>query len=424
MKSPTQSVSYQTFIEAIYSGLIAFGIYSCMYAFRKPFTVGIFEGYSCLGLGLKSCLIIAQLVGYTLSKFFGIRFISALPKMAKWKYILFFILCSWIPLFLFPFINPNFGILLFFLNGLPLGMIWGIVFSYLEGRKSTELSGALLCSSFIFSSGMVKSLGKWTMSSFSVNEFWMPSVVGGLTLIPLVLFLFLMEKISPPSLEDIQSRSERSPMTKYDRQNLWKSFGIGFTFLIVAYVGLTIIRDLRDNFVADIWIENGVLNNAAIFSETELPATLIVLAVMGTLIFIQDNKKAFNTLFLIISGGLGFALLSTALFYIKIIPVEIWITCLGIGLYMGYIPFNCILFERFFAVFKCKGNSGFLIYLADSFGYLGSMGVLLWKEFGNHAIRWTEFLTQVSFIVCITGLGLILLSWNYFKLKQKSNYHG
>lgn len=80
-----------------------------------------------------------------------------------------------------------------FLNGLPLGMIWGIVFSYLEGRKTTEILGIILCTSFIVSSGVVKSAGMWIMQYWGVSEFWMPVVTGALFLLPL-LVLFLLEK--------------------------------------------------------------------------------------------------------------------------------------------------------------------------------------------------------------------------------------
>ena len=64
------------------------------------------------------------------------------------------------------------------LNGLPLGMIWGLVFSYLEGRRQTELLGAGLSVSFIFSSGVVKSVGKVLMQDFGVTQMWMPFLTG------------------------------------------------------------------------------------------------------------------------------------------------------------------------------------------------------------------------------------------------------
>ena len=54
----------------------AFGTYFCMYAFRKPFTAAEFAGYEWGGLGYKTLLVTAQVLGYTLSKFIGIKVIA------------------------------------------------------------------------------------------------------------------------------------------------------------------------------------------------------------------------------------------------------------------------------------------------------------------------------------------------------------
>ena len=43
-----------------------------------------------------------------------------------------------------------------FFNGLPLGMIGGLVVRYLEGRRASELLLAALSCSFIVASGAVK----------------------------------------------------------------------------------------------------------------------------------------------------------------------------------------------------------------------------------------------------------------------------
>ena len=54
-----------------------------------------------------------------------------------------------------------------FMNGLFLGMIWGLVFSYMEGRRVSEVLGAVLCASFIVSSGAVKSVGVLLMQDLA-----------------------------------------------------------------------------------------------------------------------------------------------------------------------------------------------------------------------------------------------------------------
>jgi len=78
-----------------------------------------------------------------------------------------------------------------FINGFPLGMIWGLVFGYLEGRRSTEFMAAVLSISLIFASGFVKTIGRTLMSSIHVNEYYMPFLTGALFVIPLLLFVFL-----------------------------------------------------------------------------------------------------------------------------------------------------------------------------------------------------------------------------------------
>src|SRR5262245_16055712 len=54
----------------------AFGAYFCMYGFRKPFTAGEFAGASLFGLSYFPALVAAQMLGYTLSKFLGIKVIA------------------------------------------------------------------------------------------------------------------------------------------------------------------------------------------------------------------------------------------------------------------------------------------------------------------------------------------------------------
>jgi hypothetical protein len=75
-----------------------------------------------------------------------------------------------------------------YLNGLGLGMIFGLVFSYLEGRRITDLLGAGLAVSFIVSSGIIKSVSRWALS-LGIDEFWMPFVVG-LCFFPALTYLF------------------------------------------------------------------------------------------------------------------------------------------------------------------------------------------------------------------------------------------
>jgi hypothetical protein len=92
---------------------------------------------------------------------------------------------------------------------------------------------------------------------------------------------------------------------------------------------------------------------------------------------------------------------------------------IGMGLYLGYIPFNSIFFDRMLAAFKYVGTVGFLIYIADAFGYVGSIGVLLFKEFGYAQLSWVDFFLKAGYVISILGGFFIGASMLYFHYKHK-----
>jgi hypothetical protein len=95
-------------------------------------------------------------------------------------------------------------------------------------------------------------------------------------------------------------------------------------------------------------------------------------------------------------------------------------TLLGLGLYIGYVPFNSILFDRLIATFKYISTVGFLIYLADAFGYLGSIAVMIYKEFGQPTLSWLEFFIRAGYMMSVVGSLLIISSMIYFYYKHKN----
>ena len=66
-----------------YCILAAFGTYFCMYGFRKPFSAGTYDGQSLWGIDYKPLLIAAQVSGYTLSKYIGIKIISEMSAARR-----------------------------------------------------------------------------------------------------------------------------------------------------------------------------------------------------------------------------------------------------------------------------------------------------------------------------------------------------
>ncbi|MDF2433181.1 MAG: hypothetical protein JWP44_2812, partial [Mucilaginibacter sp.] len=158
---------------SVLAAVSAFGAYTSMYAFRKAFAAGTFTGQQYLHVDYKVWLVIAQIIGYTLSKFYGIRFIAEINANKRGITILSLIGISWLALLGFALVPAPYNIIFLFLNGFPLGLIWGLVFGYLEGRRSTEFMAAVLSISLIFASGFVKTVGRTLLTVFHVNEYRM-----------------------------------------------------------------------------------------------------------------------------------------------------------------------------------------------------------------------------------------------------------
>jgi len=402
------------------ASLAAFGAYFCMYAFRKPFAVATFENLSFLGIDYKILLIIAQVLGYMLSKFIGIKVISELKSKQRPIYLLGLIGISEVALLFFGFVPQPYNILFMFLNGLPLGMIWGIVFSYLEGRKYTEILGVILCTSFIVSSGVVKSIGLYVMANWEVSSFWMPAVTGALFIIPLIFFARLLETIPPPTEEDNALRVARVPMHKKDRTAVLKQFALPLFILISFYVILSAFRDLRDNYARELWDGLGYAGDISVYSTSEIAVALLVLVILASVYTIKDNLKAllaYHGILLIGTFSVGIA---TFLLQAHILDPFYWMVISGFGLYICYVPFNALFFDRFIAAFRIKGNAGFLIYLADAFGYMGSMGVLLYKNFGMNEISWLQFFINGAYLLSVLGTCSIIVSYFYLKNKHRN----
>jgi MFS family permease len=397
-------------------GLVAFMTYACMYGIRKPFTVAEFHGLTVWGMDYKTLIIISQVIGYALSKFIGIKVISEMPRASRALSIIFLSGIAEGSLVLFSVIPTPYNIILIFLNGLPLGMIWGLVFAYLEGRRTTEILGTILSISFIVSSGFVKSIGKIMMNTFHLTDFQMPWVTGLVFFIPLVILVWFLDKSPDPTSEDELLRTKRVPMDKDQRKKIFREFATGLILLTLAYMLLTIYRDLRDNFTIDIWRSIGV-TNSMIFTWSEIPIALIVFIVMSSLILVKDNTRAFRINNYIILSGFSLIGLSTLALKSGIINPTVWMILLGLGTYLGYLPYNCILFDRLISAFGSAANAGFFIYLADSFGYLGSVGVLIFKNFNNKELSWFNFLISTSYGLAISGCILTILSIWYFELK-------
>ncbi|THD65949.1 DUF5690 family protein [Phenylobacterium sp.] len=398
------------------AGVAGFCAYFSMYAFRKPFTAATFEAVPGwhFTLDYKIALVLAQVAGYALSKLIGIKVVSELSPARRGIAILLLIGIAWLALVAFALIPAPWNVAMLFFNGLPLGMIWGLVFGYMEGRRVSEALGAILCASFILSSGVVKSVGAWLMHSAHVGEFWMPAAAGAAFFPLLLVSVWLLGQLPPPNAADEAQRVKRAPMSAAERAAFLAVYWPGIALLTASYVLLTAFRDFRDNFAAEVWTALGYGHESGVFTQSELPVAAISLVALGAVMVVRDNLKALMVIHAIVVAG--FLLLGGCAwaFEAHLISPLAFMIAAGAGLYMAYTPFNAMLFDRLVAFSGRVATAGFLIYVADASGYLGSAALVVWRNFGAVKMDWLRFFILSAYATSVVGAVLSTAAAVYF----------
>jgi hypothetical protein len=387
-----------------------------MYAFRKPFTAGSYAEPGWWGIQTKVLLVTAQVLGYTISKFIGIKVIAEMPAHRRIAWLLGLIAVAELSLFFFAIAPAWLGVVFLFLNGLPLGMVFGLVLGFLEGRRHTEALTAGLCTSFIVAGGVTKSVGAYLLNA-GISEAWMP-FCAGLIFVPLLLgFAWMLSRIPAPSAADVAARSERAPMTAADRRAFYGRYALGLSLLVAVYLLVTILRSVRDDFAPEIWQGLGLtaLAEPDVFAKSELVVGLTILVLAGSMVLVQDNRRAFfGALGLSIAG---LVLVVTTLLAIGILSPLSFMILHGLGLYLPYVVLHTTLFERLIALTRDRGTIGYLMYVADAVGYLGYAAVIVTKNFVAPLEDFLAFFVSLSWFVAGAGVLLLIPCWYYFAVR-------
>jgi len=295
-------------------------------------------------------------------------------------------------------------------NGLPLGMVWGLVVWYLEGRLAGEVLLAGLSCSFIVASGVVKDIGANLVHMHGVAEQWMPAAVGGLFLLPFAASVWLLDQIPPANAKDVAARALRKPMMADDRRHFVGRFIAGMIPLLAAYFILTAYRDFRDNFAVEIYRALKQNVDAGVFSSSETLVAFCVMGALALLSLIRANRAALIGAFSLMGGGLVLVGVATLLLDRGLLNGYWWVMLVGVGAYLAYVPFGTVLFDRLIAYTGVSGTAVFGIYIADSIGYTGAVAVMLYKDLGAAQLDRLAFFRLFSYVLSVFGAAAMLAS--------------
>ena len=279
------------FLFILWAGGAALLSYSLVYALRKPFTAATFDGLDFFGMDYKTATSIVQISGYLISKLIGIKLISELKKENRLKFIISSVAVAELSLILFGALPRPFNVFALFFNGLSLGCMWGVIFSFLEGRRVTDLLASLMGLSIAVSSGTAKSIGLFVMNNLGIGEFWMPALIGAFAFPLLSVLGWLMTRMPQPTKEDIEQRTERVTLDGKARINIFKNFMPVLVMLFFANLFITVLQDIKEDFLVKILDIKAAGLSSWAFAKVDASVTVIILLMFGLMSLIKSNVK-------------------------------------------------------------------------------------------------------------------------------------
>ena len=400
MKQTTNQKHLSDALLILWAGGAALLSYSLVYALRKPYTAASFEGLTFMGSDYKVAVTTIQILGYVIAKFFGIKIISELKKENRFRFFVGSAILAELALVGFGLLEAPYNVAAMFVNGLSLGCMWGVIFSFIEGRKVTDILASLLGVSMVFSSGVAKSFGLFAMNEMQIDQFWMPAVIGGFAL-PLLVFMgYMLKRLPQPTAEDIVLRNERVVLDGKGRVALFRKYAPILTLLFIGNFMLLVLRDIKEDFLVNILDMSN--QSSWLFARIDTIVTLIILGIFALFAFFRSNIRALLWLMtLVIAGCLTMTCVAFHYETLNLKPVT-WLFIQSLSLYIAYLTFQTIFFDRFIACFRIKGNVGFFIALIDFIGYLGTVTLLSTKEFLNIELEWFALFNHIAGFVGAT----------------------
>lgn len=398
MKQTTGNKQLSDTLLILWAGGAALLSYSLVYALRKPYTAASFDGLTFWGTDYKVAVTTIQILGYVIAKFFGIKIISELKKENRFRFFVGSAILAEAALIGFGLLSAPYNVVAMFVNGLSLGCMWGVIFSFIEGRKVTDILASLLGVSMVFSSGLAKSLGLFVMNEMQVDPFWMPAVIGGLALPVLAFTGYMLKRLPQPTAEDIALRNERVVLDGKGRVALFRKYAPILSLLFACNFMLLVLRDIKEDFLVNILDMSN--QSSWLFARIDTIVTLVILGIFALFIFCRSNIKALLSLMvLVIAGCLTMTYVSFQYEAFVSRPIT-WLFIQSLSLYIAYLTFQTIFFDRFIACFRIKGNVGFFIALIDFIGYLGTVSLLSVKELLDIDLEWFVWFNHIA---CFVG---------------------
>ena len=178
------------------------------------------------------------------------------------------------------------------------------------------------------------------------------------------------------------------------------------------FVLVTILRGVRSDFAPEIWAGLGVKTPRKRLRVDRDYRRARRLALNGSAVLIAANRSAFFFAMTLAIVGPAMVLFASAA--PRGLPPFAFMVLQGLGLYLPYIAVHTTIFERLIAMTRERANIGYLMYLADAFGYLGYTAVLIGLKGSFPKDNFFPFYEQLCIVIAIAYIAALIPCWMYF----------
>jgi len=242
----------------------------------------------------------------------------------------------------------------------------------------------------------------------------MPAIAGALFTPPLMLATAVLARTPAPAAEDEAARTARASLGAMERRDLYRDWALGLNLVVAVYVMVTVLRSVRADFAPQLWAGLGVEVAPRLYTVSELWVAMAVTIVNGLAVFVVGNRRAFlASLGVCLAGAvlLAAALLGRAG---GVFGPLVFMVLVGTATYLPLVAIHTTVFERFLAATGARGNAAYLLYVADSAGYLGYVAVLCLRLVGPDGAGNLRFFTGLCWAVAVAVVACSCFAWVHF----------
>jgi hypothetical protein len=236
-ENPLTKLCRKNFIVlCVVNALAQFGLNMVAYCSRQPWMTLDYGNLKVWGLDGYWLFTMAQMLGETVSRLFGITWINAIKAHERFWWMIALYGISWVGITLFVLLPYSLGPIALMILGFGMGASWAVNYGYVDGRRFSGMVGSGMSTSLsvgpIFAEAFVAIFAEAPQIPPRIAMVYAASI----GFVPFLLLLCVVESMPETTQQDVVMRGERNPMTAEERTHFYHEYGLAIVMMIVIYI--------------------------------------------------------------------------------------------------------------------------------------------------------------------------------------------